>query len=609
MTFCIGIDLGTSNSAVAVCLEDGVLEATPILQVVAPAKTREEKLLPSALYLPHPAEFAPESLALPWNQEAATAPLVGSFAREHGALVPDRLITSAKSWLCNGAVDRRSAILPWGSDLAEAKLSPFDVSRVLLEHLRHALLTTTPALVDGQEPTSVVVTVPASFDEAARALTQDAARAAGWGDVVLFEEPLAAFYAWIAATDGGWREQIDANDLVLVCDVGGGTSDFSLIAVGEQDGKLDLRRVSVGRHLLLGGDNMDLTLAFVLRGELESQGQTIDEWQFLALIQLVRDAKERLLKETELDRIALSLPSRGSNLFRSTVTTHLERAQVEQVLVEGFFPLTDPDELPQEQAQSGLAEFGLPYAADPALSRHLAAFLQSSMMNVRSNPELADLVGRGRSLDGEVLLPNKVLFNGGVFGSTVLRERVLELLRRWSGNDGICALVGEEPELAVAKGAAAYARLRESGEGLRVRAGTARSFYLGVETSMPAVPGYRPPVKGLCIVPQGIEEGTSLPLPNREFGLRVGEQVRFRLFSSAVRAGDEIGAVVSDAVAALDELPALEVAITPEEEQPGELVPVRLEASVTELGALELWMQHTRSSRRWKLEFNLRGAE
>jgi len=609
-SFCLGIDLGTSNSAVALAGPDGApADVLPLAQAVGPGRIDERPTLASALYLPHPDEFPAGSFPLPWRPAADGEAIVGQFARDHGALVPDRLVTSAKSWLSNPQIDPRQAALPWGSDLpAGSKLSAFECSRRYLEHLREAAAAA--CRQQGHEldlaETMVVLTVPASFDEVARALTAEAAEAAGLGKVTLLEEPLAAFYAWTAHVGRDWRAQVRPGDLVLVCDVGGGTADFSLIAVSERDGELDLDRVSVGEHLLLGGDNLDLALAHTLRARLEAEGKAIGASQFLSLIQSASRAKVTLFEDESLTEVPIAVPSRGSGLFAGTISTRLDRATLVQIAVEGFFARTALDDQPKAGRRAGLREMGLPYAADPVISKHLARFLTRSLENVRASATLSDHVGAA-ALQGTFLAPTAVLFNGGVFKAPALRQRILDLLADWSGGVAPRELAGFQPDLAVAKGAAEFARIRVSGKGIRIKAGAARSYYIGLESAMPAIPGFTPPLKALCVVPQGMEEGSEVVIEGQDLALLAGQTAEFRFFASEVRSGDSPGSLVEDAERDLDEISLLEIDL-PEVEgvPPGHPVPVQANAIVTELGTLELWMKHTRSDQRWKIEFQVR---
>ena len=603
----LGIDLGTSNCAMAVAdLDTDRAEILPVTQALGPSQVGERATLPSALYLPHPEEFPANAFPLPWDTADSPA-IIGLFARDHGALVPDRLVTSAKSWLSNPHIDPKQPTLPWRSDIGEQKVSPFEASRRYLHHLQQAFLQAGRA--EGRDWTvadaQIVVTVPASFDEVARSLTAEAAEAAGFGSVTLLEEPQAAFYAWTAQAGRQWRDAVAPGDIILVCDVGGGTADFSLIAVTDVAGSMELERISVGEHILLGGDNMDLALAYTLQAKLEADGKSLDSWQFLALVHGAARAKIALFEDANLAEAPIAVPSRGSSLFAKTISTTLDRATLNQVVVDGFFAQTALDDMPREGRRSGLQEFGLPYASDPVISKHLARFLARSLQNVQASEKLSTLVGPRAG--GQALMPTAVLFNGGVFKAAAIRTRVLDLLTGWNGGQPVRELAGAEPDLAVARGAAIYGRHRATGKGIRIKAGAARSYYVGLESSMPAVPGFRPPVKALCVVPQGMQEGTDLLIEGREFGLVTGQPADFRFFSSSVRSGDTPGQILPDAERELEETSQLEIEIPALPDTPaGQVVPVRIESTVTELGTLELWMKHTNSDRRWKVEFQVR---
>jgi Hsp70 protein len=606
--FSLGIDLGTTNSAIALTdLETDQTEVLEVTQILGPNQIGEKPTLPSALYIPHRDEFPANSFPLPWEEGIADVTVTGHFAREHGVLIPDRLITSAKSWLTNPHIDPRHRSLPWRSDIQDEKLSPFECSRRYLAHLKNGFLYA--GRVQGRSwdlsEVQIVLTVPASFDEVARSLTAEAAEAAGLSKVILLEEPQAAFYAWIAQAGREWRSLVSRGDIVLVCDVGGGTADFSLIAVTDNDGTLELERISVGEHILLGGDNMDLALAYTLQAKLEAEGRSIDSWQFLALVHAASKAKIALFDDDTLTDAPIAVPSRGSSLLVGTVSTRLDRATVEQVILDGFFAKTTISDLPQEARRVGLQEFGLPYAADPVISKHLARFLSRSRANVTASQTLATLV-EGQS-GKEFLMPTAVLFNGGVFKSAPIRKRVLELLASWNQGQAVRELQGIELDLAVARGASFYGRTRVTGKGIRIKAGASRSYYIGLETSMPAVPGFKPPVKALCVVPQGMQEGSELLIEGRDFGLLTGHPAEFRFFSSAVRSGDRPGQILPDAERELEDTSLLEINLPPLPDFPaGQVVPVQINSVVTELGTLELWMKHVNSDRRWKVEFQVR---
>jgi molecular chaperone DnaK (HSP70) len=606
--FSLGIDLGTTNSAIALTnLESDQTEVLEITQAIGPNQVGEKPTLPSALYIPHRDEFPENSFPLPWDVGIGDTTIAGHFARDHGALVPDRLVTSAKSWLSNPHIDPRRQSLPSRSHIQDEKLSPFECSRRYLAHLKNAFLYA--GRLQGRNwelsETEIVLTVPASFDAVAQNLTAEAAEAAGLGKVTLLEEPQAAFYAWIAQAGREWRSLVTPGDIILVCDVGGGTADFSLIAVTDSSGTLELERISVGEHILLGGDNMDLALAYTLQAKLQAEGKSVDPWQFLALVHAASKAKMALFDDEALPEVPIAVPSRGSSLLARTVSTTLDRATLEQVILEGFFAKTSISDLPQEARRVGLQEFGLPFAADPVISKHLARFLSRSRANLSSSQSFTALERQLES--AEFVMPTAVLFNGGVFKSALIRNRVLELITSWNEGKPVRELRGIELDLAVAKGASFYGRTRVTQKGIRIKAGAARSYYIGLESSMPAVPGFKPPIQALCVVPQGMQEGSELLIEGRDFGLLTGHPAEFRFYSSPVRSSDQPGQILPDAARELEETSLLEINLPPLPDFPtGQVVPVQINSVVTELGALELWMKHMNSDRRWKVEFQVR---
>jgi molecular chaperone DnaK (HSP70) len=582
----LGIDLGTTNSALAVAGDDEAAHAVDIHQVTGPGETAERSTLPSFLLLPAETEVPSAQLQLPWSGPLRYA--VGTFARERGAELPHRLVSSAKSWLCNPSIDRTSQVLPFRGAQRELddqmaggeRVSPVNASARYLAHLRAAWDDAHPdEPADEQE---VLVTVPASFDPVARELTVVAAREAGFERITLLEEPQAAFYAYLAARGEAWRKDLKPGDVVLVCDIGGGTTDFSLIEVADEDGALALERIAVGDHILLGGDNMDLALAAIVQRDL---GKPLDPLQQRALVHACRRAKEQLLGDDAPKSVPVAILGRGSKLIGGTMKAEVSRKQAEALLVDGFFPEVGADAKAERRRAAGLREMGLPYAHDPAITRHLAEF-----------------IGRfGR-------MPTAVLFNGGVMKATKLRTRVVELLRTWAGKDGkdVRVLEGADLDLAVALGAAHYGAVRR-GKGVRIRGGTARAYYIGIESAMPAIPGFAPPVKALCVAPQGLEEGSTVELPDDELGLVVGETSTFRFFAAATRKDDGAGALVDADAEGVVELDPVEKLVAADgERKPGELVPVRLEAHVTEVGTLELWCVARDGHGRWKLEYSVR---
>ncbi|MDQ3340209.1 MAG: Hsp70 family protein [Myxococcota bacterium] len=589
MTRILGIDLGTTNSSIATSTEAEPSHAVQITQVTGPGETAERPTLPSFLLLPNEQEVPPAHLQLPWS--GAMRYTVGTFARERGAELPHRLVSSAKSWLCNPSIDRTAQVLPFRGAQRELekemeggeRVSPVNASARYLAHLRAAWDDANPDEPAGEQ--EVLVTVPASFDPVARELTVVAAREAGFDKVTLLEEPQAAFYAYLAAKGDGWRKELSPGDVVLVCDVGGGTTDFSLIEVGNAEGTLVLERIAVGDHILLGGDNMDLALAAIAGKQITDAGKTLDAMQQRALIHQCRRAKELLLGEKPPKNVPITILSRGSKLVGGTIKTELTREHATQFILDGFFPIVDANAAAQKRRTMGLREMGLPYAHDPAITRHLAEF-----------------IGRfGR-------MPTHVLFNGGVMKAAQLQARIMELLRTWAGRD-VRVLAGADLDLAVALGAAHYGQVR-AGKGVRIRGGTARAYYIGIESSMPAIPGFSPPIKALCVAPQGLEEGSTVELPDDELGLVVGELSNFRFFAAATRKEDGAGALVDADTQGLVELDPVEKLVEADgQRKAGDLVPVKLEAHVTEVGTLELWCVARDGNGRWKLEYSVRERE
>jgi hypothetical protein len=617
--FVVGIDLGTTNSALAwvdthEADEQARVRSLDVPQLVSPGEIERRPLLPSFLYSPGDLDFPAGTTALPWDP--APAHVVGELARRRGAENPVRLVSSAKSWLSHGGANRTAPILPWGAPDEVPHISPVDASAAYLRHLIAAfdseVAAGDPSVALARQ--DVLLTVPASFDEEARELTLRAAHAAGLGQVTLLEEPQAAFYAWLDALGDGWRRRVKVGDLVLVCDVGGGTTDFSLIAVAERDGELALERVAVGEHILLGGDNMDLALARVLQQRLEAAGHRIDTWQLHGLWHQARLGKEALLAGRETER-PVTLLGRGSKLVGGTIRTSLTLDDVNRTLLDGFFPSVGSDEMPARQRRVGLQEIGLPYAADPAVTRHLARFLR------RQSDAAAEAPAIRRGPSG-LACPTHVLFNGGVMKAHPLRARIVDVLSGWLRQEGFepldarHVLDASDLDLAVAHGAAYYGMARR-GHGVRIRSGAARSYYVGIESALPAVPGMPAPLKALCVVPFGMEEGTSASIAGREFGLIVGEPAEFRFLSSTVRKTDPVGALIEDWGDDLEELSPLEVTLQIEGETDA-AVPVTLESRVTEVGTLELWCVARREQpakgkaeppRRWRLELNIRERE
>ncbi|MDA1139231.1 MAG: hsp70 family protein [Planctomycetota bacterium] len=588
--YIVGIDLGTTNSVVSFIdtnLADQDLRSIPVLeipQVVEQSQVACRNKLPSFLFLPSKHELSEGSLQLPWDSEIQFA--VGEFARDRGTMSPGRLVTSAKSWLSHAAVDRTAEILPWGAPEEVERLSPIEVSTRYLIHIKEAW---NHVMAEGQdwarlENQEVILTVPASFDEVARELTVEAAKAAGFERLVLIEEPQAAFYAWLFHHRQNWEEQVSKNQLILVCDVGGGTSDFSLIQVEARGEDLGFRRIAVGDHLLLGGDNMDLAIAAQLEERLAGPGKKLNSTQWAALSHSCRLAKESLLAG-EAESASVSVPGRSSRLVGGTLRADVNRVQVLETVLSGFFPETGLDELPERAGKSGIQEFGLPYAADPAISKQLAAFLR--------NP-IGQKAGHRR--------PDLVLFNGGVFKPEILRHRVIALLTSWfpdSGKPGVLEADLDALDMAVSRGAAYYGLVRR-GLGVKIAGGTARSFYIGLNV------GDGEKTKAVCVAPQGLEEGQEIEVLDMEFELLIRSPVHFPFFSSSTRPLDGVGDLVETKDSGLTALPPIYTVLKSGRRSKAELVRVRLHTILTEVGTLELWCEAAEGDRRWRLQFEVR---
>jgi hypothetical protein len=605
--FSIGIDLGTTHCVMSyadlvdIDEEQFLPQIMSIPQLTWPGSVEEKLQLPSFLYQPHPAELAEGSTSLPWV--AKPDYLVGEIARNLGGKTPIRLVASAKSWLCNAGIDCKAPILPSNAPDEVERVSPFQATIAYLQHLRDAWQCQHPDTLMEQQ--DVVITVPASFDPAAREMTVAAARAVGLVRAILLEEPQAALYSWIAKSYGEWRNYAKVGDVILVIDIGGGTTDLSLIAVTQQEGNLELTRVAVGDHILLGGDNMDLALAYSVKNKLEKDGKRLEPWQLHALTHCCRDAKERIFNDPAIDNVPLVVASRGSSLIGGTLRSELTRQEVNNILVEGFVPRVAISDRPTSRSRTGLLTAGLPYAQDAGITRHLAAFLSKQH---QATDELEDIILPEQS---SFLHPTAVLFNGGVLKAAPLADRLMEVLNAWLRMEQAPEarlLVGADLDLAVARGAAYYGYVRK-GQGVRIKGGTPASYYVGIETAMPAVPGIAPEIHALCIAPFGMEEGTRQELPDEEFGLVIGEPVRFRFFSSNIRREDKVGTRLdywtSDELKELDEI---EITLPEERRKPGEIVPVHLCAAITEVGTLELQAVSQKDHGHWKIEFDIRSA-
>src|SRR5579863_6170253 len=552
----VGIDLGTTNSAVA-WIDPAQAEDTSfppihifdIPQLVAPNRVEPRRTLPSFLFLE---EGNP----------------VGTYAREQGAIVPTRLVHSAKSWLSNADVDRTAKILPWDAGEGGRVLSPVEVSARFLTTIREAW--DNGGKFGSLADQDVVLTVPASFDEEARELTVQAANEAGLPRLTLIEEPAAAFYSWIANNFTRSRKLLFDGQVVLICDVGGGTSDFSLIRVARDGDKIDFTRTAVGKHLLLGGDNLDLTLAWLAESKL---GKQLSIRQRSGLRRQCSAAKEILLCDPHRKSVEINVLGAGSSIIGGALKTEITRAEALELTLDGFLPITPLGEKPKEEKRSLFRELGLPYVSDPAISRHLSAFLESANQ-----------------------VPDAILFNGGFFIPEICRTRVADVLENWYGRRPEI-FENRDLDLAVASGAAYYSYVRSTGSGVLVRGGLPRAYYVGLADST-----------AVCLVPRGAEEGDSVEVDREDLQLVANKPVAFRLISSLTRTDDKPGEVVQfSATEDLHQHAPLEAVIR--FGKGGErLVPVKLGARLTETGTLETWCDSKISDNRWRLQFQLRKA-
>ncbi|MFH0729747.1 MAG: Hsp70 family protein [Pseudomonadota bacterium] len=601
--FIIGIDLGTTNCAVSyVDLQEVPGEITPrskesliklfrVPQVTGPGEITRLPVLPSFLYLPGEYDIPGEAITLPWSTEPPN--VVGAFARDHGAKVPSRLISSAKSWLCHGNVDRRAKILPWGAGDDIKKVSPVQATAAYLSHIRRAWNHSRGDDDDQYlENQMVIVTVPASFDEVARDLTVEAATMAGFHDITLLEEPLAAFYSWLIRHEYHWREMVQPGELILVCDVGGGTTDFTLISLRETEGSPRFERIAVGDHLILGGDNVDLTLARQIEMRFSSKSASLGGDRWKALCHQCRQAKETLL-DGLAESVKITLLGEGGKLIAGTLSAELTYSAVETAVLAGFFPLANSG-IPKRKAErKGISELGLPYEPEPAITRHLCWFLE------QHRSDIAAILNRNE------VAPDHILFNGGSLKPLVIQERIRSAIRHWFGKTDARlprVLDNPSPELAVALGAAYYG-LVKTGIGVRVGSGSARAYFLGVSSNRETLG--EAPKEALCLVERGLDEGSNIELKNRNFQVLTNQPVQFDVYSSSFRSGDACGDLVP-IDESLTPMPPVRTVIEFGKKGEGTEIPVQLEAIYTEVGTLALWCRSRASNHRWQLQFQLR---
>ncbi|EPD6976139.1 Hsp70 family protein [Vibrio alginolyticus] len=611
--FLVGIDLGTTNTVVAYCeitdnLEQSEVSLFDIDQLIGPGEVVRKPLLPSFRYHPAVGQISPSDLTLPWENEPVSGDIsnviVGEWARELGAKVEGRQVSSAKSWLSHQAVDRSSDILPWAGAQDVDKVSPVIASASYLNHIRQAWNYRHPS--NKLEDQDVVVTVPASFDETARKLTLEAAELAGLKKIVLLEEPQAVCYDWYARHQQTAADELKELPLILVCDVGGGTTDLSLIeaSFSSQD-ELALDRIGVGEHLMLGGDNLDLALAHLAESRLSQnkgeQSKKLTAASLTKLIQQTRKAKENLLSASAPEEVKITMLGSGSKLLGGTKSIGLSKQEVHQIALDGFFPLSDFSEVPDKR-RSAVVEFGLPYVADPAVSKHVAEFLTQHQQVARAALGIED--------DKQNAIPVGLLLNGGVFNSELVTERVTTLLSDWRGAP-VTVLDNPHPDWSVALGAVAFGKARRGAQ-LKIGGGAARSYFLHLQEKNKMG-------KALCLLAKGTEEGHEIRLSGRRFSLTLGEPVRFNLLTSTHDTLTNNTVIQNGVMVDVDPdlFAPLPPYITTLEGEGAELqanqkerVEVQLACQLTEVGTLKMeCVSAEDDSKRWELEFEVRNKQ
>lgn len=580
--FTIGIDLGTTNTVVSYI--ENQKNDTPIIlpipQFTDSGTIENLNHLPSFIYL----GLANENFQLPWNRNPQTF-VVGTYARKRSTQAPDRTIAASKSWLSHQGVDRRKGLLPVNAAEDITKISAVKAAEMILEHVMNTWNHQFPDANIAEQ--QIVLTIPASFDASARDLTREAAMAVGFpNSMTILEEPQAALYAWLATKQDSWRKELVVNDRILVIDVGGGTADFSLIEIINENNSLALSRKAVGKHLLVGGDNMDLALAHYSSAKLEEQGHQIDAWQNVALWHACRQAKEVLLSTNEQPTFKITIAGRGKKLIGNSLSVELNKEEIKKFLLDGFFPICEYQTNIQK-GRSGFQETGLPYESEAAITKHLANFVNNNLA----------------SANGKI---NYILFNGGVFKAVYFQNRIMETIKYWFNEEP--KLLDQKADLdsAVAKGASYYGFARRTG-GIRIKGGTSRSYYLGFESSGMAIPGMARPMHALCIVPKGLEEGHQYEVPADHLALIAGEASKFPFFSSNNREEDKPGTILKPLKNyGLEESVNITANIQSSKFENGEMIPVKIEVCLLETGSLEIVAVNKTHDEHWKFEFNAR---
>lgn len=592
----IGIDFGTSNTLVSFYNEENESTIKGIEQRIDADIVHTQNMLPSCVFL-----------------DEENSIIVGEYARKQASSEPERSITSVKSWLCNHLVNRQANILPWDQEDSSLKRTPSEICTAIINHA-----ITAHTSDEGQngfldDETKKVLTIPASFDELARQLTQEAAKAAGLKNFIFLEEPLAALYSWLSEHQDSWRDTLNLGDLVLVCDIGGGTTDFTLVGVIEKYGTLSLERLCVGNHILLGGDNIDLALSYLLAEKGENEGKPLDEWQQKVSIQILKELKEKALSEettlTPETEYNLAIPSRKRSLFSNALGFSLQRTFFTDQIIDGFFPILDSSiDLESEKLKedTSISDTGLPYESDPRFTIHLLEFLKQSFRAMKASQSLSQHIDPALiDTEKEYLRPTKILFNGGMFNSSIIRERIITQLNTLFPNAPLSELPSRNFDESVARGAAYFSYLKSNGEEIPVKAGIAHALYLGVKENKLAVPGIKPKLKGICVMPQGSPEGSEFILEKLPLTLRKGIRSDFMLYTSKERGDDVVGDSVNDAERNLNKLHTISAEI-PSHDEGEATVPVTLRVKSTEIGTLEIWMDEKNRDASHQVEFKIR---
>ncbi len=584
----IAIDLGTTNCVLSFGQDDSRgIEIFDVPQLIAPREVGKRDSLPSFIYLATDEERRTGDLKMPWDPFGER--VIGEYARKRGTEVKGRLISSAKSWLSVASIDRTMPILPIDAPQDCQRLSPVVASASLLRHLKAAWNLEMGKDTGEIQDSNLIITIPASFDAVARDLTVQAARSAGLDNVTLLEEPQAAFYAWLFEHRDEWQDIIAPGDIVLVVDIGGGTTDFTLIrAILTKEGALGLERIAVGPHLLLGGDNMDIALTEFILSQMEEKYKKIGQKQYNLICQNVRMAKETIFEDMGRDDVSFTIPlGRGAGLVSSSIPCVLKRDAVHKIALEGFFPECSLGDTPADDTLSGLTEFSLPYERDSAITRHLSHFLTVN----------------------ETVTPTHILFNGGVLKAGPVSRRLFDIVNGWvreKRGEPLRELKLNDLDTSVANGGVAFLYAK-TGELCRIKGGLSRSYYIGLEKGGPAIPGLQPRLMALCIAPKGAEEGETFSIEDRRFGLLVGKLVSFPFMASTARDEDMPGDIVENAsIGSIDHISSIETVMEAPDLTEGTLIPVRLKTVITEVGTIEIYLVSEEMGMSFKMEFGVR---